>query len=106
MQYQVATNLMGALSPTGAPYVFCRIQLLQMGSIVPIRPHDTFMKMLTYTQIPELDRYPEDEPFVVSRTPQRVPVLHPLVNPSWHLTAVAAAVAIHVASRRWLSLLR
>src|SRR5208282_5370868 len=27
-------------------------------------------------------------------------------NPSWHLTAVAAAVAIHAASRRWLSLLR
>jgi len=27
-------------------------------------------------------------------------------NPSWHLTAVAAAVAIHATSRRWLSFFR
>jgi len=27
-------------------------------------------------------------------------------NPSWHLTAVAAAVASHAASRRWLSFFR
>ena len=42
-------------------------------------------------------------------SPERVPVLHVLVNPSWHLTAVGAgrsAVAVGVTSRRWLSFLR
>ena len=46
---------------------------------------------------------------VCFRSPERVPVLHALVNPSWHLTAVGAvssAIAVHVAGRRWLSFFR
>ena len=42
-------------------------------------------------------------------SPERVPVLPALVNPSWHLTAVGAvssAIAVHVASRQWLSFFR